>query len=500
MDSLSTELLCSIASHLPQSSVPALLQTCQRWQSASLSILYRHPVLRDDIACLAFVKTLERQPSYARYICDLTIDNPYIQSQVAVRYPFHLTPYLAKILPLVKPLFTLSVEGPSEDPHRCFLCPQNRCLDWSIEKSEVLVQDYIMDACYDATGPLKNLISCEFFSGIINSVYMPANWIRSVSWGDTIEFEDSLGSHEICNTPFFVHPHLRHLKLKNGWIGFEEILPHNFPPTRMSEDENPIFPEQHNHGTTQLEILELEDFRILPRILDRFLMAPKALTHFSFQEFFAQSDQGVMPVPCNEYLAPLLMHKDTLQFVHLHLFKIPENYRWSQGSCDLASFTCLKTLSVDLITLFGDPQQPVSPWLGTHSYLPKSLEVLEFRAVVDAVSHRDGWNEHLIKILSKVANESPVVLPRLRILRLQEMRIIPHLSSSTVKYISIDYTQFIKQFASNGIHFSTLLYGDYRVGYPTTWDSRVQRTDHVNDIIDIQKSVVLSRCRRSRAL
>jgi F-box-like len=162
MDSLPEELLYQIAAQLPQSPLPALLQTCQLWKSISLPILYRHPVLREDKRCLTFVKTIEQEPEYAKHIRHITIDNWHIRGHETVIYPFHLAAYLGKILLLVDSLFTLSVNGPEENSDRCFHCKDRKCIDWDIDGCEDLISKSIINTCDEATGPLKDLMLRKF--------------------------------------------------------------------------------------------------------------------------------------------------------------------------------------------------------------------------------------------------------------------------------------------------------------------------------------------------
>jgi hypothetical protein len=162
MNALPVELIYQIIASLPQSSLPAVLQTCQLWKSVSIPILYRHPVLREDKRCLVFVKAMDQESEYAKHIRQITIENPYIRGYEAVNYPFHLAAYLGRILPLVASLSTLSVNGPDEEePTRCFDCIDRKCVDWDIGDCEDFIDNSILDACDEGTGPLKSLKACK---------------------------------------------------------------------------------------------------------------------------------------------------------------------------------------------------------------------------------------------------------------------------------------------------------------------------------------------------
>jgi hypothetical protein len=210
------------------------------------------------------------------------------------------------------------------------------------------------------------------------------------------------------------------------------------------------------------------------------MKAPKALRKFSFQEFFTESDTSIFDLSCDEYLAPLLVQKDTLEFIRLHLFKIPEHERWSQGSSSLASFTSLRILSIDLMTVFGYRFRDDLTWHGLGHYLPISLEVLEFRIVVDTTRDED-WNQYTTSILSRISTESQLALPRLRIMRLLEMRLISSSSVDTKTSITMDYTQIAQIFESSGVQFSVELYGDYYISWRIAWDSRQREQSYIDE-------------------
>jgi hypothetical protein len=281
-------------------------------------------------------------------------------------------------------------------------------------------------------------------------------------------------------TPFFSHSHLIHLRLQNGWIGPDDQSTLSPSPNQSDEWKSLNIPKEHIIGTTPLKILELKDCRILPQILEYYVKAPKALVNFSFQEFITESDEEIFELPCSEYLVPLLPHKDYLELIHLHLFKIPEHRRWSQSSSCLASFANLKALSVDLITVFGYQFGVDLPWHGLGHYLPTSLEVLELRIVVDTTRNED-WNQYTTQILSRISTESPLALPRLRIMKFLEMRLVTH-SADIIKLIEPDYTQIEEAFEFSGIHFSVELYGYYHTGFNPVWDSRKAEQNYIDKL------------------
>lgn len=160
-------------------------------------------------------------------------------------------------------------------------------------------------------------------------------------------------------------------------------------------------------------------------MLRNVLKGPKALKQFIYDEYFTPCPWKYEDSRSYDYLEALLDHKDSLQGIRLHLWKFSRGEPGSPGF-KLGSFSNLKSLSIDMNTLFGDTllnrESWLGSWFGINTFFPSRLEELNLRTFVDttdvhqmSVKYGDLW-------LSTIALETPAALPRLQKFSVEESR------------------------------------------------------------------------------
>lgn len=215
------------------------------------------------------------------------------------------------------------------------------------------------------------------------------------------------------------------------------------------------FPTESQFKITCLEYLELENCLVDPSFLKKFLMAPKALSAFAFDELLTPTTWVPSEGRSNEYLDALLPHKEGLRSIHLHLWKVPRGERGCEGF-RLDAFKSLKYLSIDIDTIFGNSERDPQLWPGLQIYLPLSLEILTLRVLVDVSGDFLDKNTFAVSYLPIIARDTPTALPCLRKFRVEVPPMVPARPEPDLSEISTTLESFGIQFERRVFEYDSL--------------------------------------------